>query len=499
LRPPDLIVQDELHLITGALGTAVGLFEVAVETLCTWRDAAGRSVRPMIVASTATVRNAAEQVRGLYGRRVGMFPPQVLDVADTFFSEEVPSSPENPGRRYVGVSAQGVRLSSAEIRTAEVLLSAGQLLFDRSGAAADPYLTLVGYFNATRELAGMSRYVGDDVETRVRSPKRGSGFPRRYGTVGHLHTGELTARIASANIAATLDDLALEFDPGYYTTAATQARIAAEAAGNPPGPRPARAPLDVVLATSMLQVGVDVQRLGLMLVVGQPKNTAEYIQASSRVGRDRSARPGLVVALGNWARPRDLAHFEQFRHYHETFYSQVEALSVTPFSPTALERGLDAVLVAAARVLQAHLPDGLSPERSAWRVGQQHNALAALVERLRARVLAAAQDETISEHAGQRLANRLDQWNTRHARASAAQQTLVYERVGESNTLTPLMISPENVRAHPAGASRPPFVVAHSMREVQPEINLLVSPLPDRLFTVDPPGAPTWQLPTEED
>ena len=90
-------------------------------------------------------------------------------------------------------------------------------------------------------------------------------------------------------------------------------------------------PFDVILATSMLQVGVDVPRLGLMLLVGQPKNTAEYIQASSRVGRTADG-PGLVVTLGNWARPRDLAHFEQFRHYHETFYSQVEALSVTPFS-----------------------------------------------------------------------------------------------------------------------------------------------------------------------
>ena len=102
----------------------------------------------------------------------------------------------------------------------------------------------------------------------------------------------------------------------------------------------------------MLQVGVDVQRLGLMLVVGQPKNTAEYIQASSRVGRD-AARPGLVVSLGNWARPRDLAHFEQFRHYHDTFYKQVEALSVTPFSPTSLERGIDGLLVGATRVAQA--------------------------------------------------------------------------------------------------------------------------------------------------
>jgi hypothetical protein len=500
LRPPDLIIQDELHLITGALGTAVGLFEVAVESLCGWRNGAGLPVRPMIVASTATVRNAEDQVRALYGRRVKLFPPQVLDVADTFFSEEVPISAENPGRRYVGVSAQGVRLSSAEIRTAEVLLSAGQLLLDRSGSAADPYMTLVGYFNATRELAGMSRYIGDDVQTRVRSPKRGSGFPRRYGSFGHLNTGELTARIASADIGRTLDDLALEFDPGYYTTAAMQARLAAEAAGHPPTPRPARSPLDVVLATSMLQVGVDVQRLGLMLVVGQPKNTAEYIQASSRVGRDPRNRPGLVVALGNWARPRDLAHFEQFRHYHGTFYAQVEALSVTPFSPTALERGLDAVLVAAARVMQGHLGDaGLSPERSAWRVDQQQDALAALVARLQARILAAAQIEGTSEHAGQRLANRLDQWRARHAHATASQQTLVYERVGDSNALAALMISPEQVRAFPAGVSRPPFVVAHSMREVQPEINLLVSPLPERLFAVDPPGAPAWQLPAEED
>lgn len=496
-RPPDLIIQDELHLITGALGTAVGLFEVAVETLSCWQDSHGHPVRPMIVASTATVRNAADQIRALYGRAVEIFPPQVLDVADTFFSRELPITTATPGRRYVGVSAQGVRLSSAEIRVAEVLLSAGQLLFDRSGKCADPYMTLVGYFNATRELAGMARYVADDVQTRVRSPKKGSGFPRRHGSFGQLTTGELTSRIASGDIGRTLDHLAAEFDPDHHSTKAVQDRIAADLAGHP-APRRGAAPFDVVLATSMLQVGVDVQRLGLMLVVGQPKNTAEYIQASSRVGRD-AGRPGLVVALGNWARPRDLAHYEQFRHYHETFYAQVEALSVTPFSPTALERGLDAVLVAAARVLQAHLKDGLSPERNAWRVAQQAGPLASLVERLQRRILEAAQGESTADLAGQRLVNRLDQWNVRQQQAQGAQQTLVYERVGDSNALAPLMISPEMVRAIAAGSPCPPFVVAHSMREVQPEINLLVSPLPDRMFSLDPPGAPTWKLPSEED
>jgi hypothetical protein len=497
LRPPDLIIQDELHLITGALGTSVGLFEVAVETLASWETPVGVPVRPMIVASTATVRRADDQVRGLYGRPVEIFPPQVLDVGDTYFSAELAIGPDTSGRRYVGVCAQGVRLSSAEIRVAEVLLSAGQLLIDRCGAAADPYLTLVGYFNATRELAGMARYIADDVQTRVSNPRRESGFPRRQGSYGRLVTGELTSRIASAEIGRTLANLALEFDPGYATTAEMLRRIEQQAAGGEPA-RPAAEPFDVVLATSMLQVGVDVQRLGLMLVVGQPKNTAEYIQASSRVGR-AGDKPGLVVALGNWARPRDLAHYEQFRHYHETFYAQVEALSVTPFSPTSLERGIDGVLVGAARVLQAHLADGLSPERNAWRVREQEDALTRLLTRLQARILRAAQLDEPAEYARQRLANRRDQWNARADLARKLSKTLVYERTGPGDAYLPLIISPEHARANQDLAGRAPFVIAHSMREVQPEINLLVSPLPERLFAVEPDNAPQWELPPEGD
>jgi hypothetical protein len=498
LRPPDLIIQDELHLITGALGTSVGLFEVAVETLTSWVRPDGKPVRPLIVASTATVRNAQEQVRGLYGRQVEIFPPQVLDVADTFFSQEIPISKENPGRRYVGVSAQGVRLASAEIRVSEVLLSAGQLLFDRCRAEADPYMTLVGYFNATRELAGMARYMADDVQTRVKRPRKDSGFPSRLGaSFGLLHIGELTSRIASAEIGRTLDRLGLEFDPEYDTTEEFSARMADQRAGKKV-PSRNEAPFDVVLATSMLQVGVDVQRLGLMLVVGQPKNTAEYIQASSRVGRD-SGKPGLVVALGNWARPRDLAHYEQFRHYHETFYSQVEALSVTPYSPTSLERGLDGLLVSAARVTQATMADGLSPERNAWRIKDLRSAVEHVVERLKARIVAAAQDDAAAKYASDRLVNRIDRWVERAKRANDTHKTLVYERTGEGDKYLPLIISPENAKASVVSSSQAPFVIAHSMREVQPEINILVSPIPERLFAYVPEGAPTWTLPIGAD
>ncbi|MBY6676546.1 helicase [Rhodococcus sp. BP-332] len=499
LRPPDLIIQDELHLITGALGTAVGLFEVAVETLSSWDTPDGKPVKPLIVASTATVRNAQDQVRSLFGRQVEIFPPQVLDVADTFFSHEVPIDRRHPGRRYIGVSAQGVRLSSAEIRVSEVLLSAGQLLFDRAGAAADPYMTLVGYFNATRELAGMARYMADDVANRVGNPSKDSGFPRRYGAAfGNLHTAELTSRIASAEIGRTLDRLGLEFDPAFDSTEAFQARITARKAEKNIKNR-TDSPFDVVLATSMLQVGVDVQRLGLMLVVGQPKNTAEYIQASSRVGRDASDRPGLVVALGNWARPRDLAHFEQFRHYHETFYAQVESLSVTPFSPTSLARGIDGLLVSVARVIDSATADGLSPERDAWRIKDHRSIVESIAERLKKRIAGAAQSEDATKRANDLLVNRIDRWTERAKRAAEMSKTLVYERTGEGDKYLPLIISPENAQASVGGSMEAPFIIANSMREVQPEINLLVSPVSERLFARTPEGAPAWILPIGEE
>ena len=497
LRPPDLVIQDELHLITGALGTTVGLFEVAVDVLMSWRDGQGRPVRPLLVASTATARNAPDQVRALYGRDVTIFPPQVLDAGRTFFSRDEPVSEEFPGRRYVGISTTGVRLTTAEIRVAEILMAAAQELLNRSGKAADPYLTLVGYFSAIRELAGMARYLGDDVQTALAKRRPWSLLPSRTGTdYGNLHTAELTSRVASADITGTLDQMAVEFDPTFDSAAGKRDLRALREAGKTPPTRETN-PFDTVLATSMLQVGVDVTRLGLMLVVGQPKNTAEYIQASSRVGRD-PGQPGLVVSLGNWARPRDLAHFEQFRHYHETFYRQVEALSVTPFSVTSLERGLDGVLVSAARVLHAVAPDGLSPELAAGRIDDERDAVVALIDLLVGRVRRAA-DEDSADRARQRLLNRLDQWSKRRAYLKNLAKSLVYERAPDEAHHGPLMNSLENARAMATSKDAAPFVVAHSMREVQPEINLLVSPIKENLVYVAPPGSPRWELPHGED
>ncbi|GAB3698464.1 DISARM system helicase DrmA [Nocardiopsis oceani] len=364
LRPPDLIIQDELHLISGALGTTVGLFESAVDELTSWTTPSGRRTSPKIVASTATTKRAEDQVRGVFGRDLRIFPPQVTEVTDTFFSAQVPITEENPGRRYMGVCAHGVRLKSAEIRLAEIVMLAGQQMFDTYGEAADPYMTMVGYFNATRELAGMRRYMDDDITVRVRKHGRSKGLAERLGPTGMFTVQELTSRISSADISEVLKRLEQGFDPEIDTSArrkATGAELNAfiKAAGRSSADqvvlhqatarrRERNAPVDAVLATSMLQVGVDVSRFGLMVVTGQPKNTAEYIQASSRVGRD-AKRPGLVMTLYNWTRPRDLAHYEDFGYYHATFYRQVEALSVTPFTRRSLDRGTAAMFVAAVR------------------------------------------------------------------------------------------------------------------------------------------------------
>ena len=493
LRPPDLIIQDELHLITGALGTTVGLFEAAVETMCAWTAPDGRPAAPLLVASSATVRKAADQVRLLYGRDVTIFPPQVLDASDTFFSRAVPIDAARPGRLYVGLSTTGVRLTAAEIQTTQTLMAGAQLLLDRVGAPADPYMTLVGYFSATRELAGMARYVQDDIQTGLAKPGRDCRLPRRRGTdFGALHLGELTSRIASADITATLDRMALAFDPDVDSTVARAAAAAAAQAGKKVGRRrPEANPYDVVLATSMLQVGVDVPRLGLMLVVGQPKNTAEYIQATSRVGRDAN-RPGLVVTLGNWARPRDLAHYEQFRHFHETFYARVEPLSVTPFSVTAVDRGLDGALVAAARVTQAGTREGLNPEHDAGNASTQREALTKLASALTDRVTAAG-GEDAARYTASRLEARLSEWRRREKDAAGRGGELVYERGADDARFFALLRSAESAGGHAPQRDEAPFVVAGSMREVQPEINLLVSPDPSRLVDRAPEDGPAWQ------
>jgi hypothetical protein len=485
LRPPDLIIQDELHLIAGSLGTTVGLFEAAVDELCTWRlgDA---EIGPKIVASTATVKRAAEQTFQLFARDLAIFPPPVLDEGDTFFSRKEPVTPDTPGRRYLGVCAHGVRLKSAEIKLAEILLLAGQYLLDTCGAAADPYLTLVGYFNATRELAGMRRYLDDDIATRIRRNGHRRGLSDRLATMKPmLNLQELTSRVSSSVIAQALRQLEVGFDRVHDSTVALEAMrqevIAARQEKREPRLPPKRnpEPTDVVLATSMLQVGVDVQRLGLMVVTGQPKNTAEYLQATGRVGRD-STKPGLVVTLYNWARPRDLAHYEHFAHYHATAAKQVEALSVTPYARRALDREFAAAFIAIVR----NLDERYSRNRDAHDMPLDGEIVTRARNRMRQRaskVSGSAFDG--GSYLDEKADALLDEWQRR--RDSGGIRLGYQQAKTDTENIAGLLESPEQ-------GEWTAVTVGMSMRETENEINLV---LPRQtLADVGAAASPAWVL-----
>ena len=331
MRPPDLIIQDELHLISGPLGTVVGLYETAIDESATWKlDEA--PVRPKVIASTATVRKAPEQVNSLFLRRVSVFPPNGLDVEDDFFSVQRTVA-EKPGRRYLGICSPGSARPAVLIRVYTALLTGAHALFERFGPAADPWMTLVGYFNSLRELGGMRRLAEDDVQTRSFRVQMSRVARPGLAQRSVKNVDELTSRVPNKEIPRKLDQLEISFkgelDPSTETHKVSWGKDEPRA-------------MDVVLASNMLGVGVDIVRLGLMVVNGQPKSTAEYIQATSRVGR---FFPGLVCTVMTWSRPRDLSHYETFEHYHTTFYKHVEAQSVTPFAPRALDRGLTGAMV----------------------------------------------------------------------------------------------------------------------------------------------------------
>lgn len=304
----DLIIQDELHLISGPLGTLTGLYETVVDHL------AGRDgISPKVIASTATIRRAQEQGKALFDRPVMQFPPPGIDSRDSYFAVE--SDPMKKGnRRYVGVMSPGKSQTTLLVRVYAALLQYAEQL-DGEPADKDPYWTLVGYFNSLRVLAGARMQVQDDVEERI-------DLLAEHGQVRRELNDpiELTSRASSVDI------------PGYLK----QMKVTL----------PDPSTLSVILATNMISVGVDIDRLGLMAVMGQPQSTSEYIQSTSRVGRQH---PGLVVTIYNGARSRDRSHYESFVPYHSALYREVESTSVTPFSPRARDRGLHAVLVALAR------------------------------------------------------------------------------------------------------------------------------------------------------
>jgi hypothetical protein len=445
LDPPDLIIQDELHLIAGPLGTVAGLYEAAIDQLAA-RNVGEKRIRPKIVASTATVRRAKEQIEALFDRReTSIFPPPGIDRGDSFFAKTVPSSRE-PARLYLGIAAQGRGPKLVFLRALTTLVAAAQSAYDAcSGGAqptnpADPYMTALCYFNALRELGGARRIVEDEVRDRA----------QRYGTE-RRRVEPKDSPFADRQIKQPLEITSRE-----PTDNVAKAKQRLDAVFG----RDAE-PIDVVLATNMISVGLDILRLGLMLVQGQPKTAAEYIQATSRIGRDYY-RPGLVVAVLNLHKPRDRTHFEQFGTFHRSFYRAVEATSVTPWAARALDRALAAVVVAAAR----HIDPGLTLDSAVKELKNRPKTREAVRDAI---VLRAPPNAVPGGPAGLKslVDGLLDDWMRTSDEQSAGGNVFGYAAKPTPHRLLHMPLDPGIPNL---SAAHQRFVAGRSMRDVEPAV-----------------------------
>ena len=420
-RQPSLIIQDELHLLSGPLGTTVAVFDAVIQMLLSRGGAA-----PKIVASTATIRASDEQVRGLYGRNVALYPPAGLDGDRTFFSRPVTSG---EGRLYVGLMPQALSQVSAVISATAPLIEIPEVLARQPGSITtrDSYWTLVMYHNSLRELGRTGTLVVDDVNGRLES--RSDRLDLSLRRVRASRVLELTSRRGPDELPNDLRELARSVDHSEQA-------------------------VDVVLSSNMLSVGIDISRLALMLMVGQPKTAAEYIQATSRVGR--GANNGIVTTLFRSNRARDRSHFESFRGYHEALYSNVEPTSVTPWSLASRERSLAGALVA----LMRHSIPGVAANASAAALDLEDSRMGAAIERLVATFvdLVKRSEHIEAEDTNDEVWRLLRDWDRRAAIAREAGRTLPYERPKAN----------DEALLKRFGQSGEGWLVADSMRSVEP-------------------------------
>lgn len=423
-RQPSLVIQDELHLLSGPLGTTVAVFDAVIQLLL---NRAGST--PKIVASTATIRASGSQVRGLYGRQVALYPPAGLDGDTTFFASPVASG---EGRLYAGMMPQSVSQATALVAAASPLLELPGILVgtDRIGDQVDPYWTFVMYHNSLRELGRTGALLLDDINGRLgtRADRLGLGLR----TVRADRVLELTSRRGPEELPKDLRQLRLSVDESGEA-------------------------VDAVLSSNMLSVGIDVQRLALMLMVGQPKTTAEYIQATSRVGR--GSVNGIVVTLFRSNRARDRSHFETFRGYHDALYRSVEPTSVTPWSLSSRDRSLAGALVSLFRhslpVLAGDSDAGafdLSDDRF-------RNSVVTLIGRFLNLVRESEEEEEV-DAVGDQVWRLLREWDRKAQEARDAGERLRYEhRQAADRALVKRF-----------GQTGDEWLVGDSMRSVEPNV-----------------------------
>ncbi|MCY3688590.1 MAG: helicase-related protein [Gammaproteobacteria bacterium] len=427
---PGLIIQDELHLISGPLGSMAGLYETAIDLICTEDE-----IRPKVIGSTATIGQASRQVRALFDRDVLQFPPSGFEASDSFFAVR---DDDGPNRIYLGISSAGRSLKFALQAVTAALL---QVVKHRKEAGAtakliDPFWTAVLYFNSLRELGGAHVLVQDDI------PRHMSFLASRLQDKPRNLEGdviELSSRVASRSLPEYLDQLGVSLS---------------ESDGDPFDPLPR----DVVLASNMISVGVDVSRLGLMLVTGQPKSTAEYIQASSRIGRGLH---GLVLTLYNFGRPRDVSHFEHFLGYHGALYRNVEATSVTPWAPRARDKALHAVVAAAIR----HLVADMDKDEAAMDFDPSDAKVQNVLSDIRARARSASEDIE-GDGSALDLEGIVRKWSERSQNSRNAGTSLLYwEKKAPFGKTRPYLMTSAEEGNRPGKTGWP---TPNSMRDVEP-------------------------------
>lgn len=322
--PPNLIIQDELHLISGPLGSLAGFYELIIEELCTDKRYYQIS-KPKIISATATIKASQEQIKSVFGReKSSLFPPSGLDINDNFFSTvlvDKESGKPMSGRKYIGVYTSTQGKLQTQVQTTTSLITATNELSDDE---KDPFYTLLSFYNSINDIGKARILLEQDIKNNI-----DNFYKKRKINKGRIirdgHIKELTSRLENGEVSKSISELKKP-----YSTVGNSS-------------------IDVCLASNIIEVGVDIDRLSLMTINGQPKSSSQYIQVSGRVGRKTNERPGLVVTIYNPQNSSDKSHFEHFNEYHQKLYSQVEVSSVTPFSQFSINRGLPAVLIAFMR------------------------------------------------------------------------------------------------------------------------------------------------------
>ena len=305
--PPSLIIQDELHLIAGPLGTLTALYETAIDSLCSYDN---KKIK--IIGSTATIKSATSQVKNLFNRKSFQFPPPGIDYQNSFFSKIDSSS----HRKYIALSSNGRSDKYLLQMVATSLLQSGMDKEINKDNFINNYGTIVAYFNSLKILSSAEPMMNEQVRDTIQIIANRRKEKARLETLSPPE--ELSGRKKSSEIPVIRERLiSRDFgSPGF---------------------------IDIVLATNMISVGIDIKKLNLMIVNGQPKTMSEYIQATSRVGREKNS--GIIISLYNHAKIRDRNRYENFSFWHNEIYKGVENTSVTPFSPNARDKALHAVLI----------------------------------------------------------------------------------------------------------------------------------------------------------